>query len=265
MNLTKPILFVLTSFLSFFLNKSTAQGLEIGGGLGLTHYKGELYPNFKPFAFHGGTNAFVRYNFVKQGVSVKGTGMIGYLAADDKRVNAPFNQARGFSFITNIMDAGMQIEYNFLNFRSTAMHDSRWTPYVFGGLNYYTVFNSKYEVDPDVPFVFNQYNTTISKRRGGYAIPFGIGFKKAIRPQLNLSVEFGTRKTYRDSLIDNFGYQEDSDNRGEIISNFASSIKSSNEQERKISTPNTRLNDMYYYTNISLSYVFYKVHCPPSR
>lgn len=246
---------------------AAGQGLEIGGGLGLTNYKGEIYPKFKPFSFHGGANAFVRYNFVNSGVSLKATSMVGYLTAKDSHVNAPFHQLRGFSFVTNIWDAGLQAEYNFLNFRSTALHDSEWTPYVFGGFNYYSVFNSKYEVNVPVGgFAFTQYQTELKKSRTGYAIPFGVGFKKVLRPQLNLSVEFGTRKTFNDTIIDNIGFVKS--NSAEIrdkVSNFANSVNSPNPSERRIATPNTRLFDMYYYTNISLSYVFYRVHCPPSR
>lgn len=256
--------FQLVIFLSpIFLGRASfAQRWEIGAGMGITHYKGEIYPNFKPLAFHGGTNAFVRYNLSKS-LSFKGTAMVGYLAANDKRVNNIFHQERGFSFRNNVWDAGAQIEYNFQNFRTNDIYEKNWTPYLFAGLNVGKVFNrvNSYKVSTTGPMPFYGYLAVGASDIQQRVVPFGFGIKKQIRQQLNINAEFGCRKTFSDITIDNLGYRKDTT--GVYRPNFESSVLTApNILERKFASPNTRFQDMYFYTNISISYVFGNVICP---
>lgn len=265
-------LFVLL-FITFSFSTVTAQRFELGGGVGATHYKGEIYPSFKPFAFNGGANAFARFNLVKSGVSLKAMGMIGVLSADDSRVNSLFHQNRGLQFKTNIWEAGGQIEYNFLHFRSSHIRNSSWTPYVFGGYVVYSVGKREFTVNSPAPRPLLAYNNTITEPRKERAIPFGIGFKKALRPRLNLSVEFGARKIMKDGdsdvSIDNIGYVQNS-----VLNEFVPNFNSDANVRivttdltyydlRRFAIPNNRTQDMYFYTNISLSYLFGDIICPP--
>jgi hypothetical protein len=65
--------------------------------------------------------------------------MIGILSADDGQLNSLYHQNRGLKFKANIWEAGGQIEYNFLHFRSSHIRDSPWTPTFFGGYAVYSV------------------------------------------------------------------------------------------------------------------------------
>lgn len=274
-------LFAFVLLIQTFTYPLKAQRWEIGGGLGLTHYKGEIYPTFKPLAFNGGANALLRYN-LSRSVSVKATGMVGFLSANDKRVNNILNQERGFSFRNNIWDAGMQIEYNFYNFRTNDIYEKDWTPYVFVGFNMGAVFNRD-SLHYKVNFVHYEPGTTTedvsyidytkvakgNKNINQNVIPFGFGFKKKLRANLNLSAEFGCRKTFSDSNIDNIGYEDVLVSTNTIIKeaprvgNSIVDINSSKYQySNKYLMPNTRFKDMYYYTNVSISYVFGSVVCP---
>ncbi|MDP5121846.1 MAG: DUF6089 family protein, partial [Spirosomaceae bacterium] len=255
--------FTISTF--FTLN---AQLFEIGVVVGVTHYKGELYPSFKPFAPNGGANAFVRFNMIKSGISVKATGMIGVLSADDSRVNSLFHQNRGLQFRTNIWEAGGQIEYNFLHFRSTHIRDSDWTPYVFGGFNIFTVGKRTFSVESPANSPLVAYNNTTNEASRGSAIPFGIGVKKIIRPRLNLTVEFGARKIMgsnnSDIVIDNIGYVAAANSADKsVVPNFGEDANSPFLELRRFATPNNRTQDMYFYTNVSVSYLFGDVICPP--
>lgn len=244
-----------------------AQRFELGGGVGATHYKGELYPSFKPFAANIGTNAFARINLIKSGISIKATGMIGILSADETRVNSLFHQNRGLQFRTNIWEAGGQIEYNFLHFRSTHIRDSDWTPYVFGGYNIFTVGKRSFSVNSPADRPLFAYNKTINDSSRERVIPFGIGVKKIIRPRLNLTVEFGARKIMGDNnsdvVIDNIGYVEASSADNTMVPNFRGDANSSFLELRRFAIPNNRTQDMYFYTNVSISYLFGDIICPP--
>ncbi len=242
------------------------QRFEIGGGVGATHYKGEIYPSFKLFAPNVGANAFVRVNLIRSGISMKATGMIGNLSADDRRVNSLFHQERGLKFTTSIWEVGGQLEYNFLHFRSAHARNSDWTPYVFGGFAQYTVSRSRYEVNSDAFRQLVSYNAQKPKPRSDNAIPFGIGVKKMLLPRMNLTVEFGSRKILSnnrsDTNIDNIGYDYNvlSD---AFVPNFIGDATANFPELRRIATPNNRTEDMYFYTNISISYLFGDVICPP--
>lgn len=263
-SLSKSTSFIIAIFL--VQSVATAQRFELGGGVGATHYKGEIYPSFKPLAFNGGVNAFARFNMVKAGISVKATGMIGYLSADDQRVNSLFHAQRGLKFKTALWEVGGQVEYNFLHFRSAHIRNSDWTPYVFGGFVQYSVLKSTYSVNSDAARQVVSYNATKPKARQNNAIPFGIGVKKMLRPRLNLTVEFGSRKilaTDRSDInIDNIGYIYDNKN-DVIIPNFNGDATSVFPELRRFATPNNRTEDMYFYTNVSLSYLFGDIICPP--
>lgn len=69
-------------------------------------------------------------------------------------------------------------------------------------------------------------------------LPFGIGIKYQISKHCNLGGEFGARKLFSDDLDDMTD----------------ESILSSSSK-----------NDWYYFTNIYLSYTFYREHCPREK
>jgi hypothetical protein len=268
---TKPIILLrnllVLLLITYSFSTVNAQRFEFGGGIGATHYKGEIYPSFKPFAFNGGASTFARFNLVKSGISIKATGMIGVLSADDSRVNSLFHQNRGLKFKTNIWEVSSQVEYNFLHFRSSHIRDSPWTPYVFGGYSVYSVGRREFSVASPAARPLFAYNKTITEPRRERAIPFGIGLKKVIRPRLNLTVEFGARKVFADNdsdvSIDNIGYVERSSTDKTLVPNFSGDAKSSFLGLRQFAIPNDRTQDMYFYTHVSISYLFGDVICPP--
>ena len=248
-------------FLSVTLPRLQAQMFEVGAGVGGLNYKGDVLPKYKPFAVGPGANIFGRMNYSRS-LSVKANVVIGQIRAHDNNINDLFHRARGFNFTASILELGGQIEYNFMNFRTNSSRDANnWTPYVFGGAattRRTTNYNIKY---------LNSANLSDFYYRQGYSDTrtnswiLGIGFKKELGARLNWGMEFGTR-WINDDYLDGLGYNS----AGEY--NSPTPIPAVDDQVRysqKIQVPGTRAKDMYYYTNFTISYLFYKVYCPPVR
>ncbi len=233
------------------------QGLEAGFGGGVSHYKGDLRPVFNVLKVNPGLNVFARYN-INPALSIKASALASRLSANDVKFKAPLNLSREFTFSTLMWEGSGQFEYNFENFRENQVNNKfDWTPYLFAGYAWYQMLNMRFEQKYINASTLEL--VTEDSRRVDTSVPFGVGFKKRKKGNWNWGVEFGARKTFSD-VIDNLGYLHDKS------PNLQSSVSGNNLLLQKYSVPNTRLNDMYFYTNIYLSYVFYKVNCPnPKR
>jgi hypothetical protein len=229
-----------------------AQRIELGGGLGPTFYTGDLQPTFRPLNPRAAANIFARYNHNRV-FSFKVNGMAGFVGGNDSRSGNKLNKARDFSFIQTIGEYNVQAEYNFLNFRTGNGHyEKEWTPYLFGGLGQYISLSRKFESPGSTPQPSSKPSGT------KLSLFYGIGYKKKLNQRWNFGVEFGTRvptkAKFNDTTFDGFGYDE----KGEKASlYFVSAINPSFEY------PNTPQQDKYFYASFSVSYLFYKVYCPP--
>jgi Domain of unknown function (DUF6089) len=202
-----------------------AQKFNVGGGLGVLNYRGDLAPTFDYRQVKPGGSLFFRYNLSKA-ISLRAGFMLGRVGADDSRSSDPFNQARNLSFRSTITEGSAIAEYNFLNYKNRKKQIN-WTPYVFGGLGYY------------------RFKPTV--RTGEYglnqlAVPYGVGIKWEIKRPWSLEFEYGTRRLFTDNL----------DNLGSNIPANAPKIQQGFPEQR----------DQYYYFSVSLSYTFYTIFCP---
>ena len=237
---------------------------EIGAGIGGMHYKGDVQPKFKPFVVGPGANIFARMNYSRS-LSLKANAVIGRIQGNDDNMNDPFHRIRGFKFNANILEAGGQLEYNFMNFRTSASRIvNNWTPYVFGG-GALTMRSTNYTIKNLIErgggvYEFNGTTSGSSNTRINSWI-LGIGFKKELNARWNWGVEFGTR-WINDDFLDGLGYYKDGTYDNDPLPAAITDFVILN---RKRSVPGTRAKDMYYYTNFSISYLFYKVYCPPRR
>lgn len=239
-------------FCLFIPAAAYAQKVEFGGGGGPTFYKGDLQPRFRPLNPGAAGNLVLRYNFNRV-VSAKAQVMYGLVKGDDRRSGDPFQRERDFSFRNTVLDYGVQIEYNFLNFRT---HDGRyeydWTPYLFGGYGKSKNMKRVYTRGANRAVRTNQ-------RGGNDIIPFGIGIKKILTPRLNLSAEFSTRvflNKRNGSMFDGLD--------GERAQNAFSTLELFTDQDPNYHfyfEPNTRQNDKYFHLSVTVSYLIYRVHC----
>lgn len=200
-----------------------AQKIELGAGLGGMLYKGDVSPRLNPRFYRPAASLFFRYNATRS-LSLRAGLGIGGLRGDDQYSRDPLQQARGYSFRSNISEATVDIAYNFLNYKPQPKVKN-WTPYVFAGAGLFNVRNS------------------VVRIRGALAFPVGVGIKYEIRRPWSVGVEFGTRFTKNDYL----------DGLGERTFGITTN---------KLAQGNPALSDSYTYTAITVSYTFYKIVCP---
>ncbi|UTA68124.1 DUF6089 family protein [Emticicia sp. 21SJ11W-3] len=242
------------------LPKLHAQIFEIGAGVGGLNYKGDVLPKYKPFVVDPGANLFGRMN-ISRSISLKANVVAGRVHANDSDMDDVYHRTRGFNFNARILEMGGQIEYNFLNFRtSSSRNATNWSPYVFGGAAF-TIRSTNYNIRSysDILLPSFYYTSGYSDTRTNAWI-LGIGFKKELSPHWNWGMEFGTR-WINDDFVDGLGYNKD----GVYNTNLNTGIDDIVKYNLKTQVPGTRTKDMYYYTNFSISYVFYKIYCPPVR
>jgi hypothetical protein len=200
-----------------------AQKIEIGGGLGGMLYKGDVSPALNPRFYRPAGGLFFRYN-ASRSFSMRASGTIGGIRAEDQASRDPLQQARNYSFRSGITEAMIDFEYNFLNYKPLPKAKN-WTPYIFGGIG------------------LCRFTNNIIRVGGMVTYPLGIGIKYEIKRPWSVGVEFGTRfarNDYLDGLADGtFG----------LTTN-------------KTKQDNPALSDSYTYTTLTISYTFYKIVCP---
>ncbi|WP_080057310.1 type IX secretion system protein PorG [Spirosoma aerolatum] len=207
-------------FISF---TAQAQKFEIGGSLGGMLCKSDVTPALNPRFISPAIGGFLRYN-VSRSFSLRFGGAIGKLRGEDRYSSNSFQQARNFSFNTNINELFLDVEYNFLNYKP-APKAKNWTPYVFGGIG------------------VCKFNNDVIRVGGVMTYPLGVGVKYEIKRPWSIGLEFGTRFTRNDYL----------DALGDLTFGKATT---------KTTQGNPSLTDSYTYTAITVSYTFYKIVCP---
>lgn len=202
-----------------------AQKIEVGGGLGGMLYKGELAPSLNPRFYRPAGGLFFRYN-ASRAFSVRVGVATGQVSADTRYANDPYLRVVKSYFRNTIREGTVDLAYNFRNYKPLR-NVKNWTPYVFGGLGFYSYAK-----------LGNESNEKGLTNKLMY--PLGIGVKYEIRRPWSVGVEFGTRFT-RSDYLDGNGFTDGSTDK------FAQG---------------TPQKDHYTYTAITLSYTFYKLTCP---
>lgn len=174
-------------FIFFVLSTlfAQAQKHEFGFGVGGTNYKGDYTnDNFELKNYRPAILLFYKNNYTPA-VGLRYHIMVGGIKADDPKSSDPVYVKRGMSFQNVLYEGAMQIEYNFLNYRSNSGRVT-WTPYFAGGLGlFYFLPYSNSNTIPIQPIV-----------------PVGIGLRIRMGHRWNFSAEAVARKTFTD-LLDN--------------------------------------------------------------
>jgi hypothetical protein len=226
--------FTVKAFLLFSLilqsNLSFAQKHkhELGLGLGATCYSGEIVKYIDVTNLRPAAQFFYRSNF-SHVVSLKVATTIGQIQAKDSKYHKPINDFRNHKFNGIVYDLTCMIEYNFLDYGYNSKHDEgRLSPYFTMGLGLFGTTTAK-----DNPSgLGNGIGAQMS-------IPFGVGFKYMLTPNSTISWQFIANKTFTDK-IDN--------------------IYPSTQYTQSLTEPSN--SDWYYFTGITISKLFWDVHCP---
>ncbi len=185
---------------------------EIGAGIGLSNYFGDLNPNenFKRLKFAG--NLYYQY-YINNYIGVKLSGVYTRLGNSDVFNKNEAYKMRNLSFNTDIWELSLNGTFNFFKFLP-GIPGHRFTPYISAGVgvfnyNPYTYLN----VNGTQEKVFlrplgteGQNSTTAhnGKKYGSVALAFPLAFgaKYAINENWNIFAEVGYRFTTTDYLDD---------------------------------------------------------------
>ena len=200
-----------TLLLFVFVFNLSAQHLEIGFTLGGSNYLGDLAPS-RFWTSLGETNVhtgiFGKYN-LNDRLAFRASLNYGRIGADDSRsITADnFRLHRNLNFRSDITEVALTTEFNL--FRFVPLHlKSRFSPYVSIGIGFFK-FNPKasyqgewYDLQPMGTEGQGLPNSPKKYRLIQPSVPLAAGFKYALTENLNVSFEYGMRKTFTDYLDD---------------------------------------------------------------
>ena len=247
--------FSLIFTLFVIITATGAQTMEVGVFGGGTYYIGDLNPTYHFLQTRPAYGIVAKYNHGTRW-AFRLTGYRGKVVGNDSVSH--YNEVRGLSFESNIIDVAGVVEFNFLDYFTGSKRDDM-TSYIFGGIGY-VHFDPRYDGSSLRDMGTEGQNVGFEGRpaykKYTFTLPFGIGFKYSLNSRLGLALEWGVRKTFSDYLDDVSttyyldGEQINPDNVAEVRSDPTFSHKPY--QERG----NPKTNDWYSFLGVSLTYKF---------
>lgn len=184
--------------------------MEIGLAAGGMNYLGDLNNQSMFGKLRPAGIALLRYNFDNRWV-VQFSGGYGQIAGGEP----DYIERRNLSFRSNIIEAMVVVQFNFLPFGKGA-GAYNWTPYIFGGIGVFG-FNPKAKyLNPSTgeiewhelqPLGTEGQGSAQYPERVKYSLiertmPFGLGIKWKATKAITMGAEYGFRKTWTDYLDD---------------------------------------------------------------
>jgi hypothetical protein len=202
-----------------------SQHAEIGGGLGVFNYTGDLVRTYDLTTSKPAVTFFYTSN-ISRVISFRTSLTGGQLAASDQ--NNPidaFATKRAASFDLFLLELSGVFEYHFLDWKDEK-RKLRFTPYLFSGLALFGISGTP--------------NKTKEYSNVQLSIPLGGGMKYVLNPRYYISFEIGIRKTF-------FDYLDNISEGDPTVKNY------------QYGNPNDY--DNYFFTGITLTYTFYDIPC----
>ena len=211
--------------LSFSAYSQIENNTELGAGVGVLNYTGDLNNQYKFRTQRPAATVFFKYN-INDATLFRASVTGGRLFGTDEFSDNPISQVRAQSFKIFLFEASTVFEYNFINMKTNNPHIFG-SPYLFGGIGI-AGFSGAAQKD------------------GTYSpiqpvVPLGAGVKVSVTPHIYIGLEFGARITFFD-YIDGVSYGDP--------------------RFKNFEFGNWYDNDTYYFLNLSASYTFYKIACP---
>lgn len=235
---------LLILFLVFFglTGKIQAQKYEIGGGLGVATYSGDIIRKIDPGQIGPQGTLFGKRNFDNVWtlrVGISGGALYG---ADSIKPIDELARVRDGRFRAGVLEASAVMEFNFLDYL-IPNSEFRFSPYAFFGIGY-TIAVAK----------GNTYDFNVSSRYdlGTVVIPFGGGIKYRLNERWTLAAELGFRPTFTD-------YLDKIDSTEPSIPRFQDPINPG--EPYGINFGNVYDKDWYYFLGVTISYTFATTKC----
>lgn len=167
------ILFLVVSSTAFTQTKA-----ELGFYGGVGYYMGDINPTYHFYSSSVAIGGIYRYNFNSR-YSLRAGMIFSGLSGEDRDFKNQYQQSRGASFDTDLVDLSLQAEFNFQPFWSPGKSKTkRLVPYVTAGIGY---------IAP-------------SSTESSFTIPMGAGFKYNLGGRWTAALEWSFRKTFTDDL-----------------------------------------------------------------
>ena len=193
------IVVVALALLSF---TTSAQTMELGLFGGGSYYLGDMNTAMHFSQTQIAYGVLARFNLNSRW-AVKAGYNRGTLKGDYTQGAVIANN--GLNFQSTLNDITFVAEFNFLEY-FTGSKRNYFTPYIFGGLGFFT-FNPKSSDGVALqPLGTEGQNINFDGRspynKWGISIPFGFGFKYSLSERFGLGIEWGMRKTFTDYIDD---------------------------------------------------------------
>lgn len=197
----------------FILPGASAQTLELGLFGGGSYYLGELNTAMHFVETQPAYGLVARFN-LNERWAVRGSFSRGMVKSDDSRFASIPDQ--GLNFESTINDVSVVAEFNFWEY-FTGSKRNYFTPYIFGGIGFFTFNPKSYDGVALQPLGTEGQNENFDGRdpynKWGVSIPFGFGFKYSLSERFGMGIEWGMRKTFTDYIDDvSTSYYLSSDN-----------------------------------------------------
>jgi hypothetical protein len=183
--------------LVFCTTASYAQRFELGLHGGVCNYYGDISPSVKLNETNATGGLFARLN-LNHTFALRAEFNRFTITGSDK--NFEFNKIRNLSFKTNIHEAAMIMEFNFLKYGPHVLHEE-FTSFVYLGVAAFN-FNPQANLDGKWYDLSDYKTENVAYSKLGVAIPFGIGLKYMASDKFAFECQMGFRKTYTDYLDD---------------------------------------------------------------
>ena len=224
------IIFILLFFSSFSIAQTHEVGLFLGGSnvisdIGSTNI---INPNDVVIGGVYKWNRTPKYSF-------RLSANYANVHGEDSKSNDSKRRRRDYSFRNAIREMSLGIEYNFISFD---LHDrnglfTKITPYVYSGVSFFH-YDALYLKGGKTVQKYNDHST--------FAIPFSIGVKTTLSSRFILGFETGVRYTFTDDID-------------------GSNPVRDKEPYESLKFGNTKNNDWYVLTGVTLTYTFGKKPC----
>lgn len=222
--------------------KSIAQKYEIGGGLGVASYSGDIIRKIDLGQLGPQVTLFGKRNFDNVWSLRVGINAASIQAADSIKPIDELARVRDARFRGGVVEGSAVMEFNFLDF---LRNDSefRFSPYAFFGIGY--------------SFFYGRGNTYSFNRSTDYSlgtltIPFGGGVKYRLNDRWTLAAELGFRPTFTD-------YLDKIDSKDPAIPRYMDPANPNEPYGINFGNPYDK--DWYYFLGLTVSYTFASTKC----
>ena len=162
-----------------FLSVLAQKKIDIGVFSGGSYYLGDINPSQQFYSPSLSLGGFIRFNLNKRH-SIRGNIFYGGIKGSDLDFNNNYQNLRGSSFKSSIVDLSFLFEFNFLPYK-TAEEKKNYSTYLVSGLGYAFLVGSA----SSFPVL---------------TLPFGVGFKLNLNKKLSTGIEWSFRKTFNDKI-----------------------------------------------------------------